>query len=201
MEGTLEFTWPSHLAHGCPQRCGILSNLHFLTALKRLVTLVGFVFWFASQRFRASTGSLEHSPLLSRCRWWVAPARPPGKEPPQPVQGPRMMSLRVPHLVGYHGEQLLRAQPREKHCRDGKSRPAEPRGEVCGAQEPRRQRPLCTRQAPEPSRGHRWACRHWAPGAVLSGPPPPPPCPAVPDPGALRLSLLPVPLARDQQVT
>ena len=179
MEGTPEFTWPSHLAHGCPRRCGILSNLHVLTALKRFDILVG-----------SSSGLLPRGSGPRRVPWsphlfspgagggWHLP-EPPGKEPPQPVQGPRMVSLQVPHLVGYHGEQLLRAQPGEKCCRDGKSRPAEPRGEVCGVQEPQRPRPLCARPALEPLRGHRGDRRHWAPGAVLSGPPLPPPCPAI----------------------
>lgn len=106
----------------------------------------------------SSSGSLPRGSGPQRVPWdthlfspgagggWHLPEAP-GKEPPQPVQSPRMMSLRVPHLVGYHGERLLRAQPGEKRCRDGKSRPAEPRGEVCRAQEPRRPRPLCTRPA------------------------------------------------------
>lgn len=164
----------------------------------------------------SSSGSLPRGSGPQRVPWdthlfspgagggWHLPEAP-GKEPPQPVQSPRMVSLQVPHLVVTMVSDCSEPSP-ERNAVGMGSPGLESPGERCA--EPRNHGDggpsapvLPLGAAPEPPRGHRWDHRPWAPGAVLSGPPPPRPYPAVPNAGALHLGLRPVPLARGQQVT
>ena len=76
---------------------------------------------------------------------WHLPEAP-GKEPPQPVQSPRMVSLQVPHLVVTMVSDCSEPSPERNAVGMGSPGLQSP-GEVCGAQEPLRPRPLCTRPA------------------------------------------------------